>query len=96
MSLLYGICIVPTPLVRCAVCFTVHRPCCMVCNREKGMGAPPGAMTIKSSQFQGLLNLLQGHYRTQGGAFVEQSNHGTLIFLLSKVSPVVQSSIPVQ
>ena len=45
------------PLIRC----TVHRPCCMICNRgpkEKGMGAPPGAMpilTIKSSQFQGLL-----------------------------------------
>ena len=60
------------------------------------MGAPPGAMpilTIKSSQFQGLLNLLQGHYRTQGGAFVEQSNlDQTLIFLLSKVSSVVQSS----
>ena len=52
----------------------------MICNRGpkvKAMGAPPGAMpilTIKSFQFQGLLNLLQGHYRTQGGAFVEQSN----------------------
>ena len=71
----------------------------MICNRgpkEKGMGAPPGAMpilTITSSQ------LLQGHYRTQSGAFVEQSNLEHQLFwlnLLSKVSLVFQSSSPVQ
>ena len=31
------------PLIKC----TVHRPCCMICNRgpkEKAMGAPPGAI----------------------------------------------------
>ena len=64
MSLLYGICIIPTPLVRCAVWCTVHRPCCMICNRgpkEKGMGALPGAMpilNIESFQFQGLLKVV--------------------------------------
>ena len=39
--------------------------------------------------------LLQGHYRTHCGAFVEQSNLEHYFFwlnLLSKVSPVVQSS----
>ena len=42
------------PLIRC----TVHRPCCMICSRgpkEKGMGAPPGAMPILTIKSSGLL-----------------------------------------
>ena len=68
----------------------------MICNRgpkEKGMGAPPGAMpilTITSSQ------LLQGHYRTQSGAFVEQSNLEHQFSVLVKFAFKGQSSIPVQ
>ena len=60
------------------------RPCCMISNRGSCIGDidPPGAMPILRAA------LLQGHYRTHCGAFVEQST----LKMLSKVSPVQYSS----
>ena len=51
------------PLIRC----TVHRPCCMIGSKEKGISAPPGAMptlTIIIIIPVQRVALLQGHYRT--------------------------------
>ena len=73
----HGICISPIPYVGCAVCV----PCCNRGSKEKGRCSSRSHAYSnhyrreQSSQFQGLLppSLLQGHYRTLCGAFVEQS-----------------------
>ena len=80
------------PLMRC----TVHRPCCMICNRGSKEKLGYRCFSRSHAYSNHIIipvpraPLLQGHYRTHRGAFVGIYPR-TLIFW-SKVSPVVQSS----